>query len=191
MHRVVAQNFVALKREDQDQVNHLNGIKHGNRETNLEWSNQSENMLHAIRTGLKPIQIGEDSPAAKLTNDQVETICKLLSEGNSYTKILKHIGLDNTENNRNMIGNIYRGIAWNHISCKYTFPEIDQRFRSISRDQVNEICSLIAKGLSNKEIYETVFKCKLDGVRSDKNRYGTILNIRNKKVFTDISCNYF
>lgn len=191
LHRVVAENFVALKRDDQDQVNHINGIKHNNRDINLEWATQSENMQHAIRTGLKPIPVGEDSPAAKLTNDQVETICQLLSEGNSYTTILSCIGLENTENNRNLIGNIYRGIAWNHISCKYSFPEIDQRFRSISRDQVNEICRLISEGLSNKEVYETVFNCKLNGVRSDKNRYGTILNIRNKKVFTDISCNYF
>lgn len=191
LHRVVAQNFVSLQREDQDQVNHMDGIKNNNRDINLEWSNQSENMIHAIRTGLKPIQFGEDCPSSKLTNEQVETICQLLSEGNSYTTILNHIGLDNTENNRNIIGNIYRGIAWEHISCKYVFPEIDQRFRSISRDQVNEICKLIAEGYCNRDIYETVFKCKLNGVRSDKNRYGTILNIRHKKVFTDISCNYF
>lgn len=48
VHRLVGHCFLA-RRDDQDQVNHLNGIRGDNRAANLEWCTVSENHLHSFR----------------------------------------------------------------------------------------------------------------------------------------------
>jgi hypothetical protein len=54
VHRILAKLFILNPNpEKYDQINHKNGIKTDNRLENLEWCNNSENQLHAYRTGLR------------------------------------------------------------------------------------------------------------------------------------------
>lgn len=54
VHRLVAQAFL-LNTNQLPQVNHKDGVKYNNLVDNLEWCTQSENMQHALRTGLKHV----------------------------------------------------------------------------------------------------------------------------------------
>ncbi len=78
-HRLVCRHFVGPIPPGMT-VNHKNGVKDDNRPENLEIASYSENMRHAFRTELKS-QWGENNPAARLTNIQVEEIRKRYAEG--------------------------------------------------------------------------------------------------------------
>lgn len=69
VHRLVAEAFIPNP-ENKKTVNHKDGNKLNNSVENLEWATQSENVLHAYKTGLK----SEDKCSAKLTRKQVNDI---------------------------------------------------------------------------------------------------------------------
>ena len=52
IHRLVAEAFISNV-DDLSQVNHIDGNKRNNCADNLEWISASENVAHAIRTGLR------------------------------------------------------------------------------------------------------------------------------------------
>lgn len=73
LHRIVAKHFVENP-DSKLEVNHKDGNKKNNRAENLEWSTRTENMRHAVSSGLHVMEKGENSPKAILTKDQVNYI---------------------------------------------------------------------------------------------------------------------
>lgn len=84
MHRMIMLSFVPnpLKRTD---INHKNGVKSDCRLCNLEWCTRSENVLHAVRTGLKSRPKGVLNNKAVLNERDVLEIRASRKDRNRHT----------------------------------------------------------------------------------------------------------
>ena len=70
VHRLVALAFCDNP-HSLDSINHIDGDKTNNNSSNLEWITQSDNIRHAIATGLQVVKCGEDHGNSKLTESAV------------------------------------------------------------------------------------------------------------------------
>lgn len=66
IHRLVAEAYLD-NTDNKPIVNHINGKKSDNRLENLEWCNNSENMLHAYKTGLYDMSKNKAGQMGRLT----------------------------------------------------------------------------------------------------------------------------
>ena len=71
IHRAVAILYV-LNPDNKLQVNHIDGNKLNNHNTNLEWVTNKENRTHAIENGL--MKVGTDYEHTKLSEDDIRYI---------------------------------------------------------------------------------------------------------------------
>lgn len=80
IHRLVAIAFLE-KPKDKDIINHINGIKTDNRVENLEWCNESENSIHAVKKRLIKTKLTDDEVLnilnSKLSNRKLANIYKV------------------------------------------------------------------------------------------------------------------
>ncbi len=111
IHRIVMSVFVGPCPQDL-QVNHKNGIKTDNRVSNLEYMTLTENMRHSHNVLGRNMARGEQRPNARLSNEQVQEIKRLLANGAlSQYKIGKLFNVDHR-----LIWRIATGKTWRHIS---------------------------------------------------------------------------
>ena len=188
-HRAVAGVYVNGYNNNSNCVNHKNGDKLDNYYKNLEWVTKAENNTHAYATGLNNY-IGENCKDSKLTNDQVRYICKLMESGYDNNSIVRMLGLEENSNNYEIIRSIRKGYAWRSISSDYNIPQSSYSYRSISKDDVEQICKNFESGMSIPECYETIYHTKFPGVDKCRNEYTRLMHIKNHKIFTDISKKY-
>lgn len=113
VHRIVALAFLPHKQEETE-VNHIDGDKHNNNLENLEWVTPSENAIHAVRILGKlslPVRVGEKNNNAKLTRESVQQIRQLLATM-QYTRreIAKRFDVSTS-----CIASIARRRTWKHV----------------------------------------------------------------------------
>lgn len=93
---------------DGEECRHENGKRDDNRLTNLSWGTRQENCQDKVRHGTAPI--GEQNPAARLTEDGVRAVRARLALGESVKEIAKSLGMS-----LGGIKGIRDGINWRHV----------------------------------------------------------------------------
>lgn len=90
VHVLVAEHFIPNPKKLK-QVNHKNGIKTDNRASQLEWSDQSSNILHSFRELNRKSANGERHGMTTLTNIQVREIRKIYNPNSNPSRKLADI----------------------------------------------------------------------------------------------------
>lgn len=110
LHRLVALAFIP-NIDNKPEVNHLDGNKENNVVTNLEWSTRTDNLRHAIDTGLQDVARGSNAGGAKLTEEIVREIRNLFASGTRTQKQLsEQFGVS-----RRSVTNIINRTNWKHV----------------------------------------------------------------------------
>lgn len=163
-------------------INHIDGVKLNCDYTNLEWCTQKENMIHASRTGL--MKSGEDKPNAKVTNDEVHAICKMLEQEISCDEILDTLGFEKDKYHRTLVANIKTGAIWKKISGQY---DIKSGWNHMySEEEMHNICRALQEGWKPQKIYDAYGhtehpKCSFESM---------LKNIKAGTIYKDISSQY-
>lgn len=108
VHRMVAEAFLPNP-EDKRAVNHIDGVKHNNHLSNLEWVTFQENSRHAWKMGLANFdnkningneqRRGEGRYNSKLKEEDVKFIrknCKMNGGNLQYVEMAKMFGVSKT-----------------------------------------------------------------------------------------------
>ena len=127
-------------------VNHLDGVKGHNWAWNLEWCTHKENLDHCINAGLMPL--GEERDNSVFTNEQVENICRLISEGKS-NKEIKDIMQMQEGNIFKLIQNIKNGHCWKHVSKNHDLSNAYTRGTFTNEDKDKIYSYFQSNGINN------------------------------------------
>ena len=92
VHRLVAEAYLENP-ANLPQVNHKDGNKDNNTVDNLEWCTSLHNNKHALSTGLREGMKGSTNSQAKLEEDQVRDIIKMMQQGLSNIEIAYEFNL--------------------------------------------------------------------------------------------------
>jgi hypothetical protein len=112
VHRIVAKAFLGPCPTGY-QVNHIDGDKHNNRATNLEYVTGSQNMRHSYKVlGQQPTRLlGESCPVHKLTDRTVREVRTRHASGESCLSLAREFGVGAETIRRAVLGR-----TWAHIS---------------------------------------------------------------------------
>ena len=190
VHILVALHFVkipkALKNINEPIVpNHNDFNKENNYYENLSWMTYSlNNEWNRIHDHWK---IGENAPNAKVTNELVDNICKLMEDGHLNREIISILNLDDSPYIRSLLTRIRNGSEWKSISSKYNIS-IKNTLRQYEDDFIDQICYYIDKGFSTKQIRMAM---NIDGTKEEKVKFKKLVwFIRNRQTYKDISEKY-
>ena len=108
-HKLFMSVFNPIPNANEYSIDHHDFDRSNNSLSNLFYITQDEN--NKRKNQLNPNH-GSSNYQASFTKSQLEVIVREIDKGTSYKDILEMIGIENTDNNRDYIGNIKRGITY-------------------------------------------------------------------------------
>jgi hypothetical protein len=117
VHKLIAEHFIDNP-NNYNEINHIDGNKLNNNITNLEWSNRSLNMLHAIKNGLVNYnhikgKKGHLHHRALLTEKQVIEIWMKLKNNESQNSIANSFNVNKNTISKIKLRKIYVNVTEN------------------------------------------------------------------------------
>lgn len=106
VHRLIAEQFIPNP-DAKPTVNHKNGDRHDNRDTNLEWATLSEQQRHAYAKGLQKSRRGSANQNARLNEADAKNVRELRAKGISREQVASIFGISTTHVTR-----ICKGESW-------------------------------------------------------------------------------
>lgn len=171
VHRLVALAFIPNV-DNKKTVNHKDGNKANNHVSNLEWSTYTENLNHAIDTGLRELQ--EFRVDRKLTDEIVHKVCKYLEEGFRNIDIADMLGID-----KYFVKNIKSGTQYKDIVSQYKFTSVVKTKRKVSTSKLKNVCDMLNNGDADEYI------CSSNAITQD-----TLLRIRGGDFMPSLVSQY-
>lgn len=198
VHRIVMMMFKPILEYEDMEVNHIDGIKCHNWLWNLEWVTPSQNIRHAIRTGLA--KSGEERYGAKHTETQIRKLCELIGKGFTNKQICDMFGSSfNDEKLSVTLCNLRRKHCWAFISDEYDWTNASHIKENNSNkvftdEQAHAICKYLEKDNSARNMQNVLMAAGIDYnnlPRDEKGRYCAALSmIRRRLHYTNISKDY-
>jgi len=197
IHRIVAEMFNLPKMLDDGNTkkvvpNHKDGVKWHNEPSNLEWTTQSENVIHAENSKLNTRCHGQDNGYSELTDDQYREICRLLEAGFWPYQINKIMNLD--IDITNIAQKIKSGSSGQIFSAEFDFSNIAKNdYRKFSEDQVRYICQTLQDSpeISYTDILINMgFDVNSMNHQQVKKLRDTISTIKRRKSYVEIGKEY-
>lgn len=184
IHRLVMMAFCPIPNCNDMLINHIDGNKANDCIWNLEWCTYSENMVHALKTGLK------DGPW--LEADKVREICSLLEDcNNTISKVAEITGASYSQ-----VQSIQGKRSYTDISDEYNIQKrkINTNFEM---EQVHALCLWFQSNPKPKtEILDNYCTRAIQSIGYDNsdeitsNLIRTAKKIYTKETYKYVSCYY-
>lgn len=182
MHRIVFETFVR-KIQDGEEINHIDGNKLNNEVNNLEACDRKYNAEHAEIHDL--YKSCEDHYRSTFTNDEVENICKLLSEGMAVSDIIHTLNLENQKYAYSNIDKIINRKSWVRISSKYKFDYNTYHYKTYKYEDIKRMCKYVFEtDLTNGEI------CKKFPQYNEKKLKTMLKTLKHGRVYKKVINDY-
>lgn len=189
VHSLVAIHFIPIPKElkilnEKLVPNHLDFDKENNTVENLEWTTYYMNNLWNIEHD--NVSWCEDAQNAKVTNDFVNDVCKLMESGYRNIQIFDILKIPRNRYYISLLIRIRTGKEWRKISEKYNI-ECRNTLRIYDDKYIERICMFLEKGYENKDMWK-YFNIT---TKKDKEKFKKLVYaIKNRKTYKNISMKY-